>query len=160
MDAHQRIKNTELKDLTVVWVPASILFADGTRIGEGSDVDHVENGNRNHTSTQENQGAPRNRDVPAPAASARNTQSSKSVVVRFTSTPPDAELWLDGEYWAATPTADLTRLAAGSHTILVKKLGYQPWERNITLAVGDDRTISAELKPLPNDPAKPRIVGN
>jgi hypothetical protein len=160
MDAHQRIRNAELKDLTVVWVPASILFADGTRIGEGSDVDHVESGNRNHTSSQENPGAPRNRDQPAPAASVRNSQSSKSVVVRFTSTPPAADLWIDGEYWAATPTADLTRLSAGNHTILLKKLGYQPWERKITLAPGDDRTISAELEPQPNDPTKPHIVGN
>jgi hypothetical protein len=84
----------------------------------------------------------------------------KGIIVRFTSKPPDAEVIIDGEYWGATPTADLTRMAAGPHTIVVRKLGYQPWERKITLAPGDDRTISAELEAQPNDPTKPRIVGN
>jgi hypothetical protein len=160
MDAHQRIRNTELRDLTVVWVPASILFTDGSKAGEGSDSDYVATGNGNKTSIQENPGTRRTEGIPAPAAYVRNTQSSKSVVVRFTSNPPDAELWVDGEYWGATPTADLTHLSAGPHTILVKKPGYQPWERKITLALGDDRTISAELESQPNDPTRPRIVGN
>jgi hypothetical protein len=84
----------------------------------------------------------------------------KGIVVRFTSKPPDAEVVIDGEYWGVTPTADLTRMTAGPHTIVVKKLGYQPWERKITLAPGDDRTIGAELESQPNDPTKPRIVGN
>jgi hypothetical protein len=160
MDAHQRIRNTELKDLTVVWVPASILFADGTRVGEGSGVDHVATTTGKQTSTQENPGTRGHQEVTAPAAYARNNQSSNSIVVRFTSTPPDAELWVDGEYWGATPTADLTRLSAGPHTILVKKLGYQPWERKVTLTPGDDRTITAELQPEPTDGSKVRIVGN
>jgi hypothetical protein len=128
-----------------------------------SSPDTEDNGewqNGNQTNTQENPGTRRTRDLPAPAAYVRNAQSSKSVVVRFTSTPPDAELWVDGEYWGATPTADLTRLSAGPHTILVKKLGYQPWERKVTFAPGDDRTITAELLAEQNDGSKPRIVGN
>ena len=80
--------------------------------------------------------------------------------LRFTSKPPDAEVIIDGEYWGAAPAAGLTRMEAGPHTIVVKKLGYLLWERKITLASGDDRTISAELEPQPNDPTKPRIVGN
>jgi hypothetical protein len=81
----------------------------------------------------------------------------KTIVVRFSSTPASAEVNIDGEYWGTTPTTDFTRLSAGSHTILVRKVGYEPWERKITLAGGDDRTISAELKP--NDASKPRING-
>ena len=90
---------------------------------------------------------------PAPAA-------PKSIVVRFTSNPTDADVQIDGEYWGNTPTADLTRLGAGPHTIVVKKIGYVPWERKITIAPGDDRIISAELERQPIDPTKPRIVGN
>ena len=160
VEAHQRLRNTDLKDLTVVWVPASILFADGTRIEEGADTNHVATGNGRQTSNQEIPGSRGHQDGAAPAAYVRNTQSSKNIIVRFTSTPPDAELWVDGEYWGATPTADLTRLSAGPHTILVKKLGYQSWERKVTLSLGDDRTITAELQPEQNDGSKPRIVGN
>jgi hypothetical protein len=36
-EAHQRFRGTELQDLKVVWQPASIIFADGTRIGEGAE---------------------------------------------------------------------------------------------------------------------------
>jgi len=51
-------------------------------------------------------------------------------------------------------------MAAGPHSIVVKKLGYQLWEREIKLPPGDDQTISAELEPQPYDPTKPRIVAN
>jgi PEGA domain-containing protein len=83
----------------------------------------------------------------------------KGIVVRFTSTPPDAEVNIDGEYWGSTPTEDLTRTPPGPHTILIKKTCYQPWEQKITLAPGDDRTISAELQAQPNDPNS-HVSGN
>jgi hypothetical protein len=96
--------------------------------------------------------------VRAPQPQAKD-EAPKTIVVRFNSSPRDAEVQIDGEYWGSTPTADLSR-PAGPHTIVVKKLGYLPWERKITLAPGDNRTIDAELQPEPNDPTKPRIVGN
>lgn len=34
MDAHQRLRGTELRDMNVVWLPASIILADGTKLGE------------------------------------------------------------------------------------------------------------------------------
>lgn len=36
MDAHQRLRATELQDMRIGWEPASIIFADGSRIGETS----------------------------------------------------------------------------------------------------------------------------
>jgi hypothetical protein len=84
----------------------------------------------------------------------------KLIIVRFTSVPTEAEVRIDGEYWGSTPTTELTRLTAGAHTIVVKRLGYQTWERKITLAPGDDRTFNAELEVQPYDPTKPRISGN
>lgn len=82
---------------------------------------------------------------------------SKEIAVRFTSVPSNAEVNVDGEYWGSTPTADLKRLAAGTHTIVVKKVGYQPWERKITLVPGDDRAVNAELEPTAA--GKPKISG-
>lgn len=99
-------------------------------------------------------------EATAPTAPSRESEGPKAIVVRFTSVPTNAEVKIDGEYWGTTPTADLTRLPAGLHTIVVKKPGYLPWERKVTLASGDDRTINAELEAQPNDATKPRIVGN
>jgi len=111
--------------------------------------------------TGENNPSPRVRqETPTPGSTVPQGETPKSIVARFTSIPSNAEVQIDGEYWGSTPTVDLTRLSAGAHTIVVKKLGYEPWERKITLAPGDDRTISAELQAQPDDPAKPRIVGN
>lgn len=93
------------------------------------------------------------------AADTHTPEAPKSIVVRFTSSPAGAEVLIDGEFWGSTPTADLTRLSAGPHTILVKKPGYQPWERKIDLAPGEDRGVNAELEAVPVDPTKPRIVG-
>ena len=110
--------------------------------------------------SQDKNGSEVRQDQVGPAAKERQSETPKGIVVRFTSTPPESEVLIDGEYWGSTPTSELNRIPAGSHTIIVKKLGYQPWERKITLAPGDDRTINAELEPPPIDPTKPRIVGN
>jgi hypothetical protein len=102
--------------------------------------------------------------VPNRAASAGKTRTevekTQAIVVRLSSTPTDAEVEIDGEYWGSTPTGEVTRLGAGPHTIVVKKLGYLPWSRKFTLAPGDDRNVNAELQIEPNDGTKPRIVGN
>jgi hypothetical protein len=94
---------------------------------------------------------------PEKAFNPRESATVAPIIVRFISIPENAEVSVDGEYWGTTPTADLPRLSAGSHTILVRKVGYESWERKITLTQGDDRTVSAELKP--NDATKPRISG-
>lgn len=85
-----------------------------------------------------------------------SSASQKGVTVRFKSTPSNAEVDGDGVYWGTTPTADLTRLPAGTHAIVLRKMGYQKWERKIDLAIGDDRTVQAELDV---DNAKARISG-
>jgi len=39
VEAQQRFRAADLRNMQVVWVPASIIFADGTRIGERSERD-------------------------------------------------------------------------------------------------------------------------
>lgn len=34
VDSHQTLRNAELKNLRITWIPKSIIFADGTQIGE------------------------------------------------------------------------------------------------------------------------------
>ncbi|HXP87524.1 MAG TPA: PEGA domain-containing protein [Bryobacteraceae bacterium] len=99
------------------------------------------------------------RDTSVSQVSRSQVEPIKGIVVRFTSTPMNAELEIDGKYWGSTPTAAVTRLPEGDHTIVVKKPGYQRWERTITLAPGDERSINAELEVKPVDLTKPRIVG-
>ncbi len=33
-ESHRSLKNADLKDMNVVWIPKSIIFADGSRVGE------------------------------------------------------------------------------------------------------------------------------
>jgi hypothetical protein len=87
-------------------------------------------------------------------------EAKKPIFVRFSSLPADAEVSIDGQSRGYTPTMDFTDVSAGPHTVAMKKLGYQLWEQTIAFAPGDNRTISADLKPEPTDPTKPRIVGN
>jgi hypothetical protein len=32
--AHQQLRNTTLKDMKVVWIPDSVIFTDGSKVGE------------------------------------------------------------------------------------------------------------------------------
>ena len=34
IDAHRSLRNTELKDMKVVWIPKSIIYVDGTQVGK------------------------------------------------------------------------------------------------------------------------------
>jgi hypothetical protein len=90
--------------------------------------------------------------APAPFSSAKQ----RGITIRFKSTPSNAEVDIDGVYWGTTPTADLTRLPAGTHAIILRKAGYERWERKIDLEIGDDRTVQAELD---IDNAKARVSG-
>lgn len=89
------------------------------------------------------------------AASAAQTLAA----VRFTSAPANADLEVDGVYWGTTPSVELTKLKAGSHTIVVKKPGFERWERKIEIAPGGNPPVHAELKELTAIAGKSRITG-
>lgn len=78
------------------------------------------------------------------------------ITARFQSIPANAEVDVDGVYWGTTPTAEITGLRPGTHTIVVKKIGYKLWERTVDLGLGDDLTVNAALEV---DTTKPRISG-
>ncbi len=61
----------------------------------------------------------------------------------ITSQPDGAEIEINGEFIGNTPTTITT--VDGKVTIKVTKNGYQPWERTLTLAGGDKRTIAVEM---------------
>ncbi len=80
-------------------------------------------------------------NVAAPAGAV-----ARPLSLRVTSLPEDAELEINGEYWGSTPTAELTRLRPGKHTLVLKKSGFAPWTMELELKSGDRRTVHADLK--------------
>jgi PEGA domain len=77
--------------------------------------------------------------VQAPAEISSDTNSQVTVA----STPAGAEIQVDGVSVGSTPSA--IKVTAGDHTITVKKAGFTPWGKKITVS-GGNMQISAELE--------------
>jgi hypothetical protein len=69
-------------------------------------------------------------------------QTTGSINVR--STPGGATIVLDGKTRGTTP-ATLTGISAGSHTIVLKKSGYNDYPASVTVTAGQTSSISATL---------------
>jgi hypothetical protein len=76
-------------------------------------------------------------EAPKPAESLAKPQ------LTITSEPSGAEIEIDGEFIGNTPTTVTAK--EGKVAVKVKKAGFQPWERTLTLNPGDKRTLHAEL---------------
>ena len=72
--------------------------------------------------------------------------ATKTLSLRVTSAPEEADLEINGEYWGSTPTVELTRLKPGRHRVVVKKSGFAPWTMDLELKPGERRTVHAELQ--------------
>lgn len=81
--------------------------------------------------------------VPAAAAPAIE---SPAVVVILQSEPPGAEITVDGKYVGNTPT--ILHPTVGDHAIRVEKTGYKPWERTVTITLGESTTIDTALEKM------------
>ncbi len=75
---------------------------------------------------------------PAPAPSAASAgsapASSERTLLQVTSTPDGADIEIDGSFVGNTPST--VGVAAGQHKLTVKKTGFAPWERTITVSSG------------------------
>jgi hypothetical protein len=65
-----------------------------------------------------------------------------SVIVK--STPPGADISVDGKYMGSTPST--IQLAAGEHYVLIEKEELRPWERTMTVTANGSSTIDATLE--------------
>ena len=63
--------------------------------------------------------------------------------VAISSTPPGAEIEVDGKFVGNTPSS--VTVSTGDHTIKIAKKGYKPWERSLTASVGTVN-LNAELE--------------
>ena len=80
----------------------------------------------------------------APAA-APPAESQATVEVAISSSPPGAEIILDGKFVGNTPST--LRFAPGDHSIRIEKAGFKPWEKPFTAIVGGAQSLNAVLEP-------------
>jgi hypothetical protein len=66
-----------------------------------------------------------------------------SSVISVTSTPPNADIDIDGSFVGSTPSS--VEIAQGEHVIVVKKKGYRSWERKMKVTSGSVN-LAAELE--------------
>jgi len=76
--------------------------------------------------------------------------SSTQATMRIESTPPGADIELDGAFAGNTPSE--VGVAAGEHTVRVIKSGYKAWERKIRISTGAVK-LAAELEKAEAAPA-------
>jgi hypothetical protein len=77
----------------------------------------------------------------APVA-VREPAKPASARVMVVSVPYGADIEVDGNFAGNTPST--LELSVGEHTVVVRKSGYQPWERKLKLSGGDIR-LNAEM---------------
>jgi hypothetical protein len=65
-------------------------------------------------------------------------------VLTISSTPSNAEVYLDGSYRGTTPST-IDYVEEGTHTIELRLDGYVPWVKNITMTPQRDLLIDASL---------------
>jgi len=82
-------------------------------------------------------------NAPVAARQARG-DSGEKVRCNFSSTPPGAEITLDGKYVGNTPSE--IAVGAGSHTVVYSLPGFTEWKRDLTVMAGSELTVSAILQ--------------
>ncbi len=71
-----------------------------------------------------------------------------SAKLQIDSTPPGADIEVDGSYVGNTPSD--VQVADGDHTVVVKKTGFKNWERKLKSSAGSSVHIDAELEKTDN----------
>ncbi|MGO9126205.1 MAG: PEGA domain-containing protein [Terriglobales bacterium] len=78
---------------------------------------------------------------------AEQSPAAAAAQLQVTSTPDAADIEIDGSFVGNTPST--VGVAAGQHQISVKKSGFKPWERKITVSSGQvnvNAVLEAESK--------------
>src|SRR5216684_129208 len=79
------------------------------------------------------------------SAAAATTASAAQIDIA--STPPGADIEIDGKFVGSTPSS--VNVAPGDHDVVVKKSGFAVWDRKVTVSSGHVN-INAELAPQAN----------
>jgi len=81
--------------------------------------------------------------APSAASVADPPKAAAVPRVSVASTPDGADIEIDGSFVGNTPS--VVEVAPGEHVVIVKKAGYQPWERKLKVSGGEIK-LTAELE--------------
>jgi hypothetical protein len=127
----------------IVFFPAAPLFlfmhGKDISIPKGTEITAYISGD---TRLDQTKFQPAKTDSTASAASTASTAQ-----VDIASTPPGADIEIDGKYVGSTPSS--VTVAPGDHEIAVKKGGFAVWDRKLSISTGHIN-INAELTPAAN----------
>jgi hypothetical protein len=85
--------------------------------------------------------------TPAPIAGSDAARAvSAQTALTIASTPPGADIEVDGGFVGSTPST--VNLASGSHQIVVKKRGFADWTKTLNVT-GGNINLNAELEQAP-----------
>ena len=82
--------------------------------------------------------------APAQAAAVAASVVRETVKCSFGSTPPGAEVTLDGRYVGSTPS--VLGLTTGTHVVVISMPGFAQWKRELAVAPGSELTVNAVLQ--------------
>jgi hypothetical protein len=85
------------------------------------------------------------------AGASSQAPASSQVLMEISSTPPGADIELDGSFVGSTPSS--VSVFPGEHTVKLTKSGYSPWERKIKITAGNIK-IAPDLEPIAPTPGK------
>jgi len=106
-----------------------------------------------------------NGDVPLDLAKFRPTGGPASTVteaaaaqetLEFSSTPPGADIEVDGAFVGTTPSS--LSVAAGDHAIKIHKSGYKTWERKMKTSSGSVKVVAELEEETKAEAVKPAVV--
>jgi len=89
--------------------------------------------------------------TPATAAPSPAPAGTAEAQLQVTSTPDGADIEIDGGFVGNTPSS--VGVVPGQHQLSVKKTGFKPWERKITVSSGQvnvNAVLEPETKGTPN----------
>ena len=87
-------------------------------------------------------------ETPA-AQPVENAAAAPVSPVLVSSSPPGADIELDGSFVGSTPS--IIHMGSGDHQLVLKKRNFKPWERKVKTTGGSVK-IEAELEPAPSIP--------
>lgn len=82
--------------------------------------------------------------APAPAVAVAASNMRETVRCTFSSTPPGAEVTVDGRYMGNTPSE--IGLSTGTHVVVVSMPGFTQWKRELTVAADSVVNVTANLQ--------------
>jgi hypothetical protein len=86
--------------------------------------------------------------LPAPAQGGLPERVSREKIrCNFTSTPPDADITIDGSYVGNTPSE--IGLTTGKHVVVIAKVGFGEWRRELTVSSDSVVNVTANLQTQP-----------